>query len=558
MVRRFLSLFGRDIESIHQAAYILAGATFLGQVLGLFRDRLLASTFGAGSLLDVYYAAFRLQDIIFVTIGSMLSAVVLIPLFSITLEKEGKEKLHRIVNSIFTVAFYILLLISSIAVIFARKIALMIFPGVPAEYEQTLVDLMRLLLLSPFLFSLSGVLGALVQVYNRFAIVSIAPLLYNLGIILGIVFLYPMLGLTGIGLGVLLGALMHAGIHAPFIIRQGLFPHFTRTIEWVSVKETVYLALQRGLALGTQHLGLIFLTGLATTIAVGSVSVMTLATNLQGMFLSLIGLSYAVAAFPTLARMFVNGNHDEFAEKLCASMRHVIFWSLPTIALIIVLRAYIVRAVLGAGIFDWTATTLTAACLAIFSIAILLQGLMMLIFRAFYASNRNKDVMIITVIGEFILILSAVYLLKYFESSESFRYFLESLFRVENSVGSAVLIIPIAFVIGYFVKLVLSLFLLKRVLKISIRNLVPTFIHSFAASCAVGIVTYEFADYFATLFGIETFFGVFFTGFFAGIMGTLSGAVLLYMLRNNEFHEIIKAIRRKFSPDVIVGVQEGQ
>jgi hypothetical protein len=101
--------------------------------------------------------------------------------------------------------------------------------------------------------------------------------------------------------------------------------------------------------LGVQYIGLLFLTGFATTIAAGSVSVMTFAQNLQGMLLALIGMSYAVATFPTLSRVYAEGNIEEFASKLNAALRHIIFWSLPAIALVIVLRAHIVRTVLGAA-----------------------------------------------------------------------------------------------------------------------------------------------------------------------------------------------------------------
>jgi putative peptidoglycan lipid II flippase len=556
MVKRIISFFGRDIESIHQAAYILAGATFLGQVLGLFRDRLLASTFGAGSLLDVYYAAFRLQDIIFVTIGSLLSAIILIPLFSEVEEKEGVEQLKKVINSVYTVGLSILLLVSLVGLIFAPIIAPIFFPGIPKEYHETLVTLMRLLLLSPFFFTLSGILTSIVQLYKRFAISSVAPILYNLGIIIGIIFFYPIWGLSGVAYGVLLGAFLHTAIHVPFVYRRGLFPRITRTIDWGSVKATVVVALQRGIGLGVQYIGLLFLTGFATTIAAGSVSVMTFAQNLQGMLLALIGMSYAVATFPTLSRVYAEGNIEEFASKLNAALRHIIFWSLPAIALVIVLRAHIVRTVLGAGVFDWTATYLTAACLAIFSLAILFQGIVMLIFRAMYASNRNTDVMIIAVVSESLMIFVAYLGLRFYESSTQFQYFLESLFRIDHVSGGAVIIIPIAFVLGYIVKSFFGMYRLRTVLNFHYSGVIKTSLHSLAASGVMALATYQFLDYFGNLFGIDTFWGVFGSGLLSGIMGMLIGAFVLYMLKNQEFNEVMKAIRRKFNPEEIVAPQE--
>lgn len=556
MVQKIISFFGRDIESIHQAAYILAGATFIGQLLGLFRDRLLASTFGAGSLLDVYYAAFRLQDIIYVTVGSILSAIILIPLFSEVEEKEGCDKLRKVINSIFTIGFTFLLIVSVLGFLFAPVLAAVFFPGITLEYRPLLIDLMRLLLLSPFLFSLSGILSSIVQLYNRFTITSFAPILYNLGIIIGIVALYPYFGMKGVVYGVLLGAILHTAIHLPYVAKIRLLPRFTKDVDWGSIRSTIRLALQRGVGLGSQYLGLLFLTGLATTIGVGSVAVMTFAQNLQGMVLGLIGLSYAVATFPTLSRVYAEGNLVEFSQKMNATLRHIIFWSLPAIALVIVLRAYIVRAVLGSGIFDWQATILTSASLAIFSIAILLQGIVMLVFRALYASNRNMSVMIIAVLSEVVTIGIAYYGLSLYDSSAFFRDFIENLFRIDGVEGGAILMIPIAFVIGHLLKSLLGLLYLKRSLKIVYEGVFKTFAHSFAGASAIALVTYQFLDYFSSIFGVTTFLGVFVSGAISGLLGLLMGVFILYILKNNEFFEIVSALRRKLRPEEIVSVQE--
>lgn len=557
MVEKIFRFLGRDAGSIHHAAYLLAFSALFSQVLGIFRDRLLASTFGAGSLLDVYYAAFKVQDFIFYVVASLLSLAVLIPLLSEAVKDEGGVlKAKKLLNSLFTITFFIVGLVSILAFFLAPTLIKFLFPGLwSSPYTETLISLTRLLLISPFFFSLSGILASVVQLHNRFYITSLSPILYNFGIIIGVVFFYPLWGVYGLGYGVLLGAFFHMVVQVPFVIKQKLLPHFTLEILWDDLRQVMKLAIYRGIGLGSQQVMLIFLLGLATTIAVGSVSIMTFAQNLQGIPLTLIGAAYSVATFPVLTRFFSNGDKQAFIDQLKSATRHIIFWSFPAIALFIVLRAQVVRVVLGSGSFDWVDTRLTAACLALFAVSIIFQGLSLLFVRAYYASGRNKEALLVGVFSALCTALFAYAGLYIFEHSLFVRHFMEALLRVEGLNGTSIIMLPLAYSVGAFINAFLLAVFLRRDFSFRFETW-DTVFHSFAASVFMGFVAYQFLDYFGSLFNINTFVGIFSQGALAGILGIGAGVLLLSMLKNREYQETVKALHKQFTREEIVGPQE--
>ncbi len=550
---RFL---GRDVGSIHHAAYTLAVSALFTQILGLIRDRLLAGTFGAGELLDIYYAAFKVQDFIFYAIGSLLSLAVLIPLVSNRLENEGIEKTRRFLDGLFSFSFLLIAIFASIAFIFAPQLAAFIFPGLMGGvYENELIFLMRFLLLSPFFFSFSGILASIVQLHNRFYITALSPLLYNFGIIIGIVLFYPLFGLKGLGAGVILGAFLHMGVQLPFVIKKGLLPHPTLSILWSDMKEVLNLSFFRGVGISIQQIMLIFILGFSTTLASGSVSVMTFAQNLQGIPLSLIGASYSVATFPVLSRFFSEGDKGAFILQLQSAARHIIFWSVPFAALFIVLRAQIVRVILGSGAFSWSDTRLVAACLALFAVSVVFQGLSLLLIRAYYASGLNKEGLVVSLISAVTTVVFSYAGVSLFEQSQLARDFFENLLRVEGIKGSSVIMLALAFSIGSFVNTFSLALYLRRKFSFAF-NIGETAFHSFAASVSMGFVSYQFLDYFGTIFNLKTTLGIFLQGFFAGVLGILFGAFLLLIMKNKEALEVISAIKRRIKGEEIIGPQE--
>ncbi len=209
MVRKIFTLIGKEIRGLHEAAYLLGIFTILAQLLGFVRDRLLASHFGASYTLDVYYAAFRIPDLIFVTVSSLVAVSVLIP-FLVERIGKGKEEAQQFINSIFTVFFLLILLVGGIVFLLAPFFLKIMVPELmKGSLSSELISMTRILLLSPILLGLSNLCGSVTQAYKKFVLYAISPILYNFGIILGIVFIYPKFGIVGLVWGVVVGAGMH-------------------------------------------------------------------------------------------------------------------------------------------------------------------------------------------------------------------------------------------------------------------------------------------------------------------------------------------------------------
>ena len=231
MVKKLFSAMGREIRGLHEAAYILAIFALLSQVLALFRDKLLAYSFGAGHSLDIYYAAFRVPDFIFALIGSLVSASILLPFFIDRFAK-GNEEGRSFADGIFTVFFVIIAIVSILVCILAPYIVPHVLPGFAKDPAlPQLILSMRIMLLSPIFLALSNLFSSLTQMRHRFLVYAASPVVYNLGIIVGVVFFYPMFGIVGLAIGVVIGAALHLGIQLPFLINEKLIPRFTRTIQ---------------------------------------------------------------------------------------------------------------------------------------------------------------------------------------------------------------------------------------------------------------------------------------------------------------------------------------
>ncbi|MDO8430472.1 MAG: lipid II flippase MurJ, partial [Candidatus Taylorbacteria bacterium] len=399
MVKKFFSMMNMEIGGLHEAAYLLAFFAFLSQILALVRDKLLAYNFGAGHTLDIYYGAFRIPDLVFVSIASIVSASVLVPFFIDRFNNDA-DRGKKFIDSIFS-AFFLAIVVISITVYFLMPYLIrFLLPGF--AHDESLKELIfasRVLLLSPIFLGLSNFLSSITQMHRRFLVYAASPILYNIGIILGIIFLHPIFGFYGLVYGVIIGASMHMAIQIPFIIQKGTFPNLIFDISWREIKKVIFVSLPRTLTLSSNQLASFFLISLASLMTGGSISVFTLAFNLQSVPLSIIGVSYSSAVFPTLSRFFVENNRGQFLHQMIDSARHIVFWSIPITILFIVLRAQIVRTIYGAGQFDWADTRLTAAVLAIFIVSVIGQSLILLFVRAYYAEGKTRKPLIINIIS---------------------------------------------------------------------------------------------------------------------------------------------------------------
>jgi putative peptidoglycan lipid II flippase len=288
MVNKVLNILNREISGLHEAAYLLGIFAIASQILALVRDRVFAYTFGAGRVLDIYYASFRIPDLIFVSVASLVSISILVPFFMEKF-KSGEENGKKFVDAAFSIFFVCIISVSVIAYILIPFLVPLVFPGIENQLaKESLITLSRIMLLSPILLGISNFLASITQIYNRFFIYAVSPLLYNLGIIVGVVFLYPIFGTNGLALGVVLGALLHCLVQVPFVIEKRLFPRVRLPLQFAEVKKLALLSLPRMLALSANQIATFFLVSFASLMSVGSIAIFNFSWNLQSV--PLVGL----------------------------------------------------------------------------------------------------------------------------------------------------------------------------------------------------------------------------------------------------------------------------
>ncbi|MEX0870061.1 MAG: murein biosynthesis integral membrane protein MurJ [Candidatus Spechtbacterales bacterium] len=451
-----LKLLNRSTSSVPFAALILAGSVLASRFLGLVRDAVLASKFGAGQDLDIYFAAFRVPDLVYnVIIGGAISAAFM-PVFISFFTKDESEAWH-VAKSFFYIA--LLGLIVTCAIMFALMPLIMhlVVPGFDADTRSAAASLSRIMLLSPLFLGLSAVFSGILHSFRKFFVYSLAPIFYNIGIIIGAVWFVEYVGLEGLAWGVALGAMMHMAIQAPVSFHSGfkLFP--VRNLYHPAIKRIVKLMIPRTIGLAAYQVNLWVITAIASFIGFGALSVFTFANNLHYLPIGIIGTSFATAVFPALSQLFSEDKYKKYLFELSSALRSVLFLVFPISILILVLRIYIVRVVLGFGQFDWEATRLTAAALGAFSIGIFAYALAPIVSRAFFARENTVTPVIASVIGFFVNILLSVFLIFILFPKNGVFEFLAVLLKVDDIEGAAVIGLPLAFSIGGIVTLGLLL-----------------------------------------------------------------------------------------------------
>jgi putative peptidoglycan lipid II flippase len=540
MVRGIISRIAAPVRGLHQAAYLLAALTLVSQILALLRDHTFAHLFGAGETLDLYYAAFKVPDLVFALVASLVSAYVLIPKITNIEEKEAQKLISQ------TTSFLLLGggIICGILALFAPQFLFILYPTFKhSPQAASFVLLARILLIQPVLLGLSGIMTSVTQTHRRFVLFALSPVLYNLGIIGGTIFLYPRFGLPGIGIGVVIGALAHLSIHLPIVAQAGLFPRLTipsPKAMWEVVKNSV----PRSMALGISSATTLALIALVSRTGTGGISVFTFASNLEGVPLSLVAASYATAAFPVMAEHVSKKRFVEYTGTITAALRHIIFWSAVTTVLTIVLRAHIVRIVLGSGAFNWDDTRITAAVLAILVLGLLAQGIILLASRAFYAANRSWNPLFVQFGDAGVSVAVALGMLRASQAFPQFRYFIEALFRVSDVPNTSVLFIAIGATVGQLVMSIVALMTLRVVAPGVARSLSRPLFEGFGAAILGGTAAYGALTIMGNIAPLSSLVAVFTQSAVAGILGLAVAASVLALLENQEFKDLYDSLRK--------------
>lgn len=379
-------------KTVGSAAMLIAVAGITSRILGFFRDRILASQFGAGDVLDAYYAAFRIPDLIysFLVLGAL--SVAFIPVFTELLADKKEDEAWKLTSGILHLLLFLLGILALLGIFFAPSLTGLIAPGFVSEKKEIVIMLTRVMLLSPIFLAVSAVFGGVLVSFKQFAAYSFAPVFYNIGIICGALFLVPLFGPLGLAWGVVLGSFLHMLVQYPSLYRAGFRYqlYFMHALKDRALRHVVRLMIPRSLGMAVNQVSLLVMTIFASTLASGSLAVFTLANNIQSVPLGLFGIAFSLAVFPSLSFFAAKKREKDFFEILTQTSRRILFFVLPLSIFMIVFRAQFVRVILGSGQFDWEDTILTFEVLGILSVSLFAQSLIPLFARAFFSLQNTK------------------------------------------------------------------------------------------------------------------------------------------------------------------------
>lgn len=542
-------IFNSKTKTITSAAGILAAAALISGLLGLFRDRLLAGSFGGGDLykLDIYFAAFRIPDFISVVLIMGAISAAIIPIFSEYLVR-SHEQAWKFFSNLVNIFFISLIVISGILIIFVPQILSVITPGFVGDKKESAILLTRIMFLSPILLGISNIISGVLRVFKRFLITSLAPIMYNLGIIFGIIFFVPLMGLKGLAWGVVFGAFLHLLIQIPILLKVGFRPKKILDFSEPGFLRAVKLTIPRAIGLAAGQINLIVITAIGSTLAAGSIAVFSLANNLQNLPITLIAVSFSTAAFPFLALYFSKKDKEKLIQEFSSVFRQILFLIVPISVLIFILRAQVIRVIYGTGKFTWSDTQLTAACLGLFSFAIFAYALVLLISKTFYAFQETKIPALVTLFTVGLNITLCYFFVWALSFENSFQRFLISFLDLQGIKENSIIGLPLALTVsGIFQVSLLLILLYRKIGDFRIKEIFESCIKILASSILLGFACYFVRQYIAEFVNMQTFLGIFSQAALAGIAGVIVFIISAFALKSPEIKALKTVISRKIN-----------
>jgi putative peptidoglycan lipid II flippase len=398
-MKRVWELFAKKQTSVGSAAMILVSMVFTSRILGLVRDRLLSARFGPEEL-GVYFAAFRLPNLIFelLVLGALTSAF--IPVFTKYLTEGEEKEGWRMASILINISVIILALISIPIFIWSTEFSRLLAPGFSEAQIQQMASFSRFMIVFQVVPLLVGnFFTGILQSYSLFLMPALAPVVYNVGIIIGTLMFSSSLGLYAPVIGVGMGAFLFVLIQLPLLLKIGYIHKFAFDVHQKGVKEVGRLIGPRMFGLAVSQIDSTVDLMLSSLLGARMVTIFNFAQNLQQLPVGLFGASIAQAALPTLSIASVKEDKNQFKECIISAIHQILFFVLPASVFFIVLRIPLVRLVFGASRFDWEATLLTGMTLSMFSISLFAQSIVHVLARGFYALYDTRTPVIVSIVS---------------------------------------------------------------------------------------------------------------------------------------------------------------
>lgn len=400
-----------------RAAGTVMAAYVLSRVLGLAREVAISSRFGTGPELDAYLAAFRVPDILFQLMAGGALASAFIPTFAGLLAKGEEREAWRLVSDLFKAIVLGVGLLSVLAAVLALPVVrYVVAPGFTAEQQALTANLMRIMLLTPIVFSVSGVFMGILNSHHRFLAAALAPCAYNLAIIFGAVALSPRMGAYGLALGVAIGAVLHYCVQLPQVwrlLRAGTTGESTTSTapplrrpagsraspvpaagatSWVSphLREVLRLMLPRAVGLAAVQVNFLVNTILASTMSPGSLSTINYAWILMLLPQGVFAQGIATVVFPTFSSLAAKDDRDGLVGLLLRAVSAVLFLSVPATIGLLVLRGPIVSLVYERQAFGVDSRSAVARVLAFYALGLCAHSGLEVLTRAYYSLHDTR------------------------------------------------------------------------------------------------------------------------------------------------------------------------
>lgn len=376
---------GSTIRTIARAGLVVTLAFAISRVLGYARYVVIGTTFDAGRDLDAFFAAFRIPDFLFQLVAAGALSSALIPVVSGLVAHREEARAWRVVSTVTTLMLAVLGLLALVVLVFADVLVPPIAPGFDAAQTAQAVELTRIMLLSPVFLAGGAVATSVLNVRGRFGAAAVAPIVYNLGIILAAVFLAPWIGITGLALGVVAGAAGHLLVQLPALRSTGFRPAIVADLGDPDARRALALMVPRAIGLGSTQVVFLVMTSLASLLEPGAISAFTFAFAVLQIPIGVIGVPLGVVLLPSMSREAALGDTEAFRRLLVRGLRLLAYVMVGLAAVGIVVAGDVTRLLFDYGRITDDTIARTGATLAAFLVGLTAHALIAVLARAFYA-----------------------------------------------------------------------------------------------------------------------------------------------------------------------------
>ena len=375
---------------VPRGAILLSVLTFGSYLMGLLRDRILTRTFGAGADLDTFNAAFVIPELLFGVLVASGLAAPFIPIFAGLRRDRGEPAAHAFGQTVLTLAVITMGVVAVILFVAAPLTVDIVAPGFDAPQRDRYVELFRVMCVTQVLFAGSMALGEVLIAERRFFFYGAAPLLYNLGLVVGTILFADTIGIFAPAIGAVLGATMHAGLRLVGIRwRTSFRPRPRLDVRTSELREFFRLMLPKTATGPLEPITFLFFTSVASGLVAGSITTVNLARNFQSVPVSLIGVAFALATFPPLAAAYAAHDRRAFTRLVVTNTATIGLLTIAAAAGLVVVGPLAIDVLLGGGRFDADDVARTASVLAIFALSVPFESLGHLLSRAIYATHHT-------------------------------------------------------------------------------------------------------------------------------------------------------------------------